>query len=276
MSRSNHQVPRVFISHRHRDKNIADKVREWIERTSAGRVKVFQSSSYAHGVKIGKPLSQELRDTLWHTDVLILIYTVSDSDWSYCMWECGVATDPESPDTRVVVFQFPDDGPPVFDDLVRVRPRSKDSILQFTSQFLTDPDFCPHKEAITGFERRSTQVHEAAEALSAAIAEIPPTAHEKVEEWPAWPFLKLHIPLHESTRISKLEVSAALPELLRHTVVAATDMVALMILGLRKLPEQETLESIVARIRERSGTIDDRWVTSLVSQMHRALQWDTA
>src|SRR5262245_36169048 len=117
-----------------------------------------------------------------------------------------------------------------------------------------------------------TQVHEAAEALSAAISEIPPTAHEKVEEWPAWPFLKLHIPLHESTRISKLEVSAALPELLRHTVVAATDMVALMILGLRKLPEQETLESIVARIRERSGTIDDRWVTSLVSQMHRALQ----
>lgn len=112
MRRDPSKPPLLFISHRHADKPIADLLRGWIEQWTAGRLNVFQSSSYAHGPKIGRPLSRELVDNLWNTDVVVLLYTLPDHDWSYCMWECGVAFDPTSPDTRAVVLQFSEDSCP--------------------------------------------------------------------------------------------------------------------------------------------------------------------
>jgi hypothetical protein len=76
-------------------------------------------------------------------EVLILIYTSSDEDWSYCMWECGVATHPQSPNTAIIVFQCGTDIPAPFHDVVRVNVRQYDDIKKFTDQFLRDPTYCP-------------------------------------------------------------------------------------------------------------------------------------
>jgi len=35
------------------------------------------------------------------SDVVMLIFTTESEDWSYCMWECGVATDPDCQDVFV-------------------------------------------------------------------------------------------------------------------------------------------------------------------------------
>ena len=75
------------------------------------------------------------------TQVLILIYTSPDEDWSYCMFECGVATDPKSPHTNIIVFQCGRDAPKPFEDQLRVDVRRFDDIRKFSKAFFTDPTF---------------------------------------------------------------------------------------------------------------------------------------
>jgi hypothetical protein len=92
--------PMVFISHKHTDRGIADAVRSFIERRSNREVRVYQSSSAeAEAPDVGRALTAELKAALWKTGIVILLYTSEDQDWQWCMWECGVATNPNSPDS---------------------------------------------------------------------------------------------------------------------------------------------------------------------------------
>ena len=98
-------TPLVFISHKHCDHKIALMLAAFIEERSAGAIKVHLSSSPDfQGPRFGKALNAQLRRALWSTDVLVLLYTSPDHDWSYCMWECGMAAHPQSPDTQIIVL----------------------------------------------------------------------------------------------------------------------------------------------------------------------------
>src|SRR6202035_3521620 len=103
---SQHREPSLFISHKHGDRKIADVFREFVYQRTNREVSVFQSSAAdSETPELGRVLSAELKEALWQTGVVILIYTTEDQDWQWCMWECGVATNPASPDTRIIVFQ---------------------------------------------------------------------------------------------------------------------------------------------------------------------------
>ena len=275
MQRDPTKPPQVFLSHRHSDKKIADLIRQWIEQTTAGRVKVFQSSGYAHGTKIGKPLSQELRENLWNTDVLLLLYTLSDLDWSYCMWECGVATDPSTPDTRVVVLQFSDEGPSVFDDQVRVIARSKESLLQFANQFLTDPEFFPRNlGAMTGFGPESVQLQAAGTALFESLSTVSPTKHEKIEEWPAWPMLRLTLSLDVTKEISTQSLQLSRNRLLSETKIAYSDSAACSVFGVRRIAPETSLRELHQSWATRENNPNAAWLESILSQVHQAAKWE--
>src|SRR6516225_10466614 len=113
------QKPLLFISHKHSDRQIAEVLAQFIEERSTARIKVHLSSSPDfQGPKFGKALNAQLRDALWKTELLILLYTSSDQDWSYCMWECGMAAHPESPNTTIIVFQCGADIPSPFHDVL--------------------------------------------------------------------------------------------------------------------------------------------------------------
>jgi hypothetical protein len=136
---------KIFISHRHADKKIADALREVLNEW--GLHHVFQSSMPELGISPGKGLTDELKKELSGTDLLILIFTQVDEDWSYCMWECGVATDPENARTKVIVFQCTDQTPSVYEGQVRVKvtPDYVDDIRGFTKHLHLDEDFFPSK-----------------------------------------------------------------------------------------------------------------------------------
>ncbi len=134
--------PTVFISHRHDDKVIADALREAIMDWSSDEITVIQSSHDKSGPRIGKPLIPELMDNLGGANVVILVYTVDDADWTYCMFECGVATDPKTEETSIVVLQCAEDVPAPLSELLHVKP-DNDSIRQFTQEFHKDPEFFP-------------------------------------------------------------------------------------------------------------------------------------
>src|SRR4051794_27688942 len=109
------ETPLLFISHKHSDRQIAEALGRFIEERSAARIKVHLSSSPDfQGPRFGKALNAQLRAALWQTEFLILVYTSSDQDWSYCMWECGMAAHPQSPNTTLIVFQCGSEMPSPF------------------------------------------------------------------------------------------------------------------------------------------------------------------
>jgi hypothetical protein len=140
MKISSEQKPRIFISHRFDDKPIADVIRRALARW--GFDDIYQAGAPGSGPRVGDSLTDELRAVLEDVDLVILVYTFTDEDWSWCMWECGLATHPRQADaTRVVVFQCSRyDSPRQFAQQVNVEV-DIEGIRNFTKQLHRDEDF---------------------------------------------------------------------------------------------------------------------------------------
>ena len=203
------KAPFLFISHKHVDRQIAKVIAEFIEERSVGKIKIHLSSSPDfQGPLDGPSLNAQLRDALWNTEVLILLYTSEEQDWSYCMWECGMALHPQSPNTNLVVFQCGRDVPSPFKDVLRVDPRSRDDIKSFTKQLLREARF--FKVGAILPDLKDAYIENLATDLHSRLSGVlPPLDDGQVEQWPAWPYLRLEIPVWKPTRSHRpVEVSA--------------------------------------------------------------------
>jgi hypothetical protein len=182
--------PLLFISHKHDDREIANTVARFVRDITGGQVKVFVSSNPEfEGPRVGKELNKELKKALWNAGVVILIYTSDDKDWSWCMWECGLAEDPESPDTKVVVLQCLRDKPKVFQSGLNVLAWHKDSLITLAYRF-RDADFFPGRDGpVTGL--KDTELRDRAEQLYEDLHDVIPVT--PTENWSAWPFLRLKL-----------------------------------------------------------------------------------
>src|SRR5437773_1336560 len=90
----NMEKPLIFISHKTTDSKIATVIAKFIRDRTQGAVDIFLSSNWTFdGPRFGPGLNKELMTKLWKSDMVIFVYTSADQDWSYCLWECGVASD---------------------------------------------------------------------------------------------------------------------------------------------------------------------------------------
>lgn len=184
----------MFISHRHADRAIADVLRDWIERWTQRSVRVYQSSSSKHSTRTGDRLTEALRRQLYESSVVLCPFTGHGPDWSWCMWECGLATHPLRDSTRVVILQFSGDVPSPFGDLVRVDVRDEQDILKFATDFLTDEDFVPdRRQPLTLLPAGDPIVDDAGKELYRSLRKVGPP--EPGETWESWPVLILEFPL---------------------------------------------------------------------------------
>ncbi len=265
--------PLVFISHKHSDSEIGTAVAKFIRDRSLGGVDVFLSSNWTFdGPRFGGSLNSELMRALWNSDVLILIYTSADQDWSYCMWECGVATHRDSPDTRIIVFQCGRDVPTPFSADLRVDVRNPEHVRRFTNQLLTNADFFPGRgQAIAPSVARET-VEKAAEELFNNLKEvIPPPADGQIDEWPAWPFLRLELP---KTEVERLESATAAERIgLAHQVVqecgvvVKSDARAAQIFGLASFPDRYKFKELLRLWKDQYPSADATWFDSCCEQI---------
>ncbi len=272
------QRPLLFISHRTADKPIADVVRDFVTTRSGGNVDVFQTSSWeAHGPRIGGNVNRELRHALWRADALILIYTRQEGDWSYCMWECGVATEPQSDDTNVIVFQCGRDLPRVFADQVAVDVRNEGKVRTFVSHFLTSADFFPTQErALTGFQPNDANVERAASELFEALNRVIPGEGD-VEEWPALPYLQLEVGADDALRIRDEPQPERRLQLARDALlgapIAGGDSAAARLFGMPTVPASEPLKVLVQAWTDTYSQLNPDWLECLAEQVTRAVQW---
>lgn len=270
--------PRLFISHRHADRAIADAVRSFITDRSGNDVVVHQSSSSdAQAPKIGRNVNRELTTWLWKTDVLVLIYTGRDRDWDYCMWECGVATHSEADDTSVIVLQCGRDLPRVFADQVAVDVRDSEKVRRFVNDFLTDPNFFPGRnEAVTRFQPNDTNVERAAQGLYDDLKKVVPPDDEGQEEtWHAVPFVRLGLTASQVRQIADEEndhqARLATAKLLLEATVLIGDREAAALFGRPTLPADESFGQVFKRTVSRDEP--PAWLKSLADQVTRAAQW---
>ena len=178
--------PTVFISHRHADKAIAEVVATFLDERSAGAATIHCSShTDFRRPTAGDSLAVSLKRALGASDIVVLIFTSEAEDWSWCMWECGVATDPnDERSTKVVVLQCGESAPRPYGEHVRVDVRNLDSLTGFVKTVLTTTDYFPAVgTSLTQFPGDSRQIREFAADLFAKLGAVLSTLQRvEVEE----------------------------------------------------------------------------------------------
>jgi hypothetical protein len=179
-------VPRLlFISHRHADEPLASVLNLHLQKWQVSRDEIFQSSNAEGGARFGRQLNKELLLALGEARLVFLIYTIADADWSYCMWECGVATDPMQGDTptRIIVLRTTEDVPPVLKDLASVQATDQREVRKFVQQFFQEKDWVRREGAFN--PKVSDQVlDDYATALHADLMKhVPKTKAEERRRW---------------------------------------------------------------------------------------------
>ena len=269
--------PMVFVSHKHSDREIAETIARFVKTRSAGKVRVHLSSSPDfEGPRFGQPLNTELKRALAKTELVILVYTTDSEDWSYCMWECGVAVDPndEFP-TSVVVVQCTADEPKPFGDQLRVDARDLDSVHAFVKSLLTSTDFFMQQDApITGFAPEESDLREFATELHAKLADVLPSGAGADRSTPTAPYLRVRLDDHaaEALRTAYLagEEEQCL-KILESEAVIAEEVGASTLFGMRLGPES-TLGDVLAGWRDGDTTGQEaRWFSALAEQIEAAL-----
>ncbi|MGZ4618279.1 MAG: hypothetical protein ACXV5Q_01515 [Frankiaceae bacterium] len=266
--------PLLFISHRHADQPIADSLRKFVTDRSGGRIIVFQSSSAdADGARVGRELQKELKEHLWKAGVVVLIYTSPEEDWSYCMWECGVATHPQSPETKIVVFQCGPRAPSVYQDSVRIKVRDATEIQKFVNDFLTSRDFFPqYDEAIApGFSPNGDEVREATRQLHEALSEL--VSADEGEDWGTVPFLRLQLTYAEVDQLRELDDVQGAVAVREAARVGDIDGEAKRLFGLGQIERQVPFAKLIEAWQQGRPGDPIRWVDDLVEQILVASNW---
>ncbi len=273
-------TPLLFISHKHADKEIATALSAWIKKFAGRKLDIFQSSSTDEkdkSVKLGSNINTSIKSALWHCDTLVLIYTSEDADWSYCMYECGLATVPESPDTKIIVFQCGSEAPAPFKDQLRVNVRSAADIKKFANELLKGTSYFPSlKGASLDPDMYEETVTDASAELFEKLSKVlPKDLPGAIEEWPAWPYLKIQLSLDEldaiknATSSQRKEVGR---EALKQNAVIVNDGQDIAsVFGLTDIKQMKFAE-VFKQWKESFPNEDDTWFNSCCDQMVTASQ----
>ena len=264
--------PLLFVSHKHADSKIAQVIAGFLEDKTNNGIRVYLSSNPTFkGPKIGKGLNAQLRQALWDTELLILVYTSADQDWQYCMWECGVATHPQSPDSTIIVFQCGSDIPAPFKDVIRVNVRNYDDIKRFINQFFRDPELFPSLKGALAPNLRDVQIENNAREFHKKIEEVLPIIPDSQEEWTPWPFLKIELPISEIGRIERAAETdrlALTQEIVKNfaEIVDSSPRIA-QLFGLAVFPERLKFEILVKTWKEKHPGLEASWFDSCCEQI---------
>jgi hypothetical protein len=274
--------PLLFISHKHENRAIADALRNFVEINTGGAVEVFQSSSaQAAGPQAGFNLNEELKSALWKASAFILLYTHSTLDWSYCMFEYGVANNPKSPDTRMVLFKCCDTIPSLFAGQVNVNARELVDIQKFTNQLLTDSNFfINYGGPVTQHQPNGPMVATAAADFFQKFQPLlPPLVPTADEAWPAYPFLRLQLEIQHVETIKNAasadRPSLALALIQKECVVTDYDKEAERLFNSPSFDKGMKFEVLVHAWHEKDdrGDAKSQWVESLCKQITAGARW---
>jgi hypothetical protein len=131
----------IFISHRVADKHIADALKTNIVSWGVDPRHVLQSPVTVDDQRVDKGITQAFVRTLAETKLFVLVYTGSEVDWSWSMWELGVASDPEGAQPGVIILQCATDAVPQLLAGFRIVRLEEGDVAQLVEDFHRKPGF---------------------------------------------------------------------------------------------------------------------------------------
>lgn len=135
----------VFISYKHEDEEIAKTIADHLNQLASEKLDLVVYSHHEYkGAAFGGSLTEEIARQLLVTEVFFFVYTGKSKDYSWCMYEAGLATDPKSlKGTRIIVFSLVDDVPTVFEGKNVVKAKQVGQLQKLLSDFCVQADFFP-------------------------------------------------------------------------------------------------------------------------------------
>ena len=221
-------------------------------------------------------MNDELKRALAVAEAVILVFTSDSEDWSYCMWECGIATDPKDPrPTSVVVVQCAADEPKPFGDQLRVDARDLDSVQGFVKSLLTTTDFFARRDApVTGFAAEGSEVREFAVALHAQLAEVLPSGVGAERSTPTCPYLRIRLDDPAAEELGAAYLASDTEQC--HSILASRTEIAentgAETLFRMRLGPGATLGDVLADWRGKHAADEEaRWFSALAEQIEAAI-----
>lgn len=263
--------PLLFISHKHFDRELADVVKGFVNTSTAGRVRVFQSSDPgAEGPTIGQTLNEEVGKALYEAQVVLLVYTQAEHNWDYCMWEIGVATNPAGDTTRLVVLECATDSPRTFSDKLRIQANDADQVKKLAIQLLTQDDFFSGHGPVTDFNPEGEDLAKIADRFYEELREKLPDDGQSTK-WPIWPTLTLEM---EREVVDELEAAdseqrrdVALTWIRDKAKVIDATPGASSLFGKAQLRDNTPVSSIVEWWEAEYKGRDPEWLETLAEQL---------
>lgn len=259
---------KIFISHRHADKEIADVLRKHLIYWEIPSEEIFQSSSsMVSAPEAGRGLTEQLVKAVQESKLVFLIYTFEEADWSYAMWEVGLAEGDAS--TNVVVIQCSKvDFPKVFKGRVHVK-LELEAIRTFVKQFHTKDGFFPGQPAYKpllspeALEKKSRDLYE-------DLVKVVPTG--KTEERYRWDFVTLELSSKGAKEIKGVNDSQSVATIKSQSIVTYAFGEALKHFGYDKQEEDLTFEKLVTRWKENNSGESDVWIGQLCGEIKMAAE----
>lgn len=262
----------IFLSHRFADRAIADVARKHLGMWGFDN-KIFQASAPGQGAAAGASITDEIKDALHDTKLFMLIFTLPDYDWSYCMWECGLATHPRNLNTRSIVLQCnPHEAPKTFEGQLLIRA-DEEGIKNFTTQLHRDEGFFPGEPAYRS-DIADTTLNDLSTSFYTELERVIPKGRH--EERHRWDFFTLQMTQAQIRDLmAKGDPDAALQTLPEECLVTQSFGEAMKHFGYANIEPRMTLHSLIQRWRERTRDRErasDLWVNELCSEIYAAME----
>jgi hypothetical protein len=271
----------IFLSHRHNDHEIASAFSKNFQTWGVAPEEIFQSSDYQASTVIGAPLKPQLKQALCEARLVLLIYTISDNDWEFCVWECGVATNlkDETQETRVALFQMSNHACRVFQDEVVFTLHSGKDIAKFVEQFHRHKGFFKKDAAFQPSINENILRKRADDLYNDLIKFSLPELEERYrwDRFTLWISSNMMQEVRECNKTARSESSQtdkALDILRNNAEVVDAFGQALPHFGYTAEAKDLTLGILIARWRETfAGAGDPQgWIQQLCEEMNRSIE----
>ena len=131
----------VFVSHRHKDKALANVISHALQDWGISTSNILQASHPETGFTSGSDITDEVTKKAREADLFVLIYSQPNEDWWWCSFELGIATSSDTKPTSVVVFHIGERLPKVVGGSIQINLKSLDDVFHFTRDFHRKPEF---------------------------------------------------------------------------------------------------------------------------------------
>jgi hypothetical protein len=264
----------TFISHRHGDSAIAEVIRTHLQLWNIPEDEIFQSSHAHSGVRIGDNLNDSLSSQLKKSKLVILIYTFADLDWSYCMWECGVATDPEENKTHIIVLQCTTDRPKLFRSQGIIRANTQDDISRFVFQAHKDPECWPDAGCLNEQIGEEILKRRSVDLLNDLAQVIPEGRFQEFDRWDSFKLSLSKENIEELKQFKLEEHKEEIASLVKERCIVADEFgLAPRHFGYERLPQHITLGEMYEQwngVCEEKGDCPEGWLEALCEDVWTA------